>query len=103
MHINAKLIATSTHCIPETKFTFMQPDCTLSTTIDVKGFKKAKDRITVGLAVNSTGGERLKPIVIHKSKQPRCFGKTFNPGSVVSYYSNKKAWMCSEVHAYNTV
>ena len=79
----------------------MQPDRTLSTTIDVRGFKKAKDRITVGLAVNSTGGERLKPIVIHKSKRPRCFGKTFNPGSVVSYYSNKKAWMRSEVHAYN--
>ncbi|KAL5510691.1 hypothetical protein EMCRGX_G006284 [Ephydatia muelleri] len=73
----------------------MQPDRTLSTTIDVRGFKKTKDSITAGLAVNSTGGERLKPIVIHKSKRPRCFGKTFNPDSVVSYHSNKKAWMRS--------
>ena len=91
------------HTVPETKFTFMQPDRTLSTTIDVRGFKKAKDHITVGLAVNSTGEECLKPTVIHKSKRPRRSGKTFNPDSVVSYYSNKKAWMCSEVHAYNTV
>eukprot|EP00731_Ephydatia_muelleri_P026385 Em0018g485a len=73
------------------------PDRTLTTTTDVRGFKKVKDRITVGLAVNVCGTERLKPIVIHKYKRPRCFGNSFNPDIVVSYYYNKKAWMRSEV------
>ena len=63
----------------------------------MRGFKKVKDRITVGLAVNVCGTERLKPIVIHKYKRPRCFGNSFNPDIVVSYYYNKKAWMRSEV------
>eukprot|EP00731_Ephydatia_muelleri_P011612 Em0006g506a len=73
------------------------PDRTLTTTTDVRGFKKVKDRITVGLAVNVCGTERLKPIVIHKYKRPCCFGNSFNPDIVVSYYYNKKAWMRSEV------
>ena len=61
----------------------------------MKGFKKVKDRITVGLAVNVCETERFKPIVIHKYKHPRCFGKSFSPDIVVSY--NKKAWMRNEV------
>ena len=32
--------------------------------------------------------------LIHKYKR---FGESFNPDIVVSYYYNKKAWMCSEV------
>ena len=75
----------------------LQPDRTLSTTADIRGAKKAKDCVTVCLAVNVTGSERLKPLVIHKYKRPRCFGKSFNPNSLVWYYNNKKAWMCSDV------
>ena len=52
---------------------------TLTTTADVRGAKKAKDRITVALTVNVTASERLKPVVIHKYTKPRCFGRTFNP------------------------
>ena len=63
----------------------------------MKGFKKVKDCITVGLAVNVCGTECFKPIVIHKYKHPRCFGKSFSPDIVVSYYYNKKAWMRNEV------
>ena len=76
---------------------FLQPDRTLTTTADVRGAKKAKDRITVALAVNVTASERLKPVVIHKYKKPRCFGRTFNPNSLVMYYSNTNAWMRTDV------
>lgn len=75
----------------------LQPDHTLTTTADVRGAKKAKDRITVALAVNITASERLKPVVIHKYKKPRCFGRTFNPNSLVMYYSNTNAWMRTDV------
>eukprot|EP00731_Ephydatia_muelleri_P018687 Em0011g727a len=79
--------------IDETGLFYRQaPDRTLTTTADVRGAKKAKDRITVALAVNVTASERLKPVVIHKYKKPRCFGRTFNPNSLVMYYSNTNAW-----------
>ena len=39
----------------------------------IEGNKISKDRITVGLCVNSTGTERLKPLIIHTAKKPRCF------------------------------
>ncbi|VDI83581.1 Hypothetical predicted protein, partial [Mytilus galloprovincialis] len=41
----------------------------------------------------SSTGEKLKPLVIGKSYNPRCF-KNVNKGNLpVTYYSNKKAWM----------
>ncbi|KAL5505629.1 hypothetical protein EMCRGX_G007093 [Ephydatia muelleri] len=84
--------------IDETGLFYRQaPDRTLTTTADVRGAKKAKDRITVALAVNVTASERLKPVVIHKYKKPRCFGRTFNPNSLVMYYSNTNAWMRTDV------
>ena len=61
----------------------------------LKGNKVTKDRITVGLCVNSTGTERLKPLVISTAKKPRCF-RAWKP-TMVHYYSNKKAWMTGEV------
>ena len=76
-----------------------QPDRTLTTTTDIRGAKKSKDCITLALAVNVTGTERLKPLVIHKFKYPRCFGKTFDPNSLVCFYNNKTAWMRSEARA----
>lgn len=54
-------------------------------------------RITAALAVNVTTSERLKPFGTHKYKKPQCFGKTFDPNSLVMYYFNKKAWMRTEV------
>ncbi|XP_008302761.1 tigger transposable element-derived protein 6 [Stegastes partitus] len=58
----------------------------------VKGTKRCKDRISVGLCANADGSEKLTPVVIHKSKKPRCF-HGFNPNTFVDYYANKKAWM----------
>ena len=56
-----------------------------------QGTKQYKDQITVALCTNSDGSDRLKPLVIGKSVQPRCF-RDFMSSSYVSYY-NKKAWM----------
>jgi hypothetical protein len=43
-------------------------------------------------------GEEMKPLVIGKARQPRCFNKT-NPDSLpVIYRSNKKAWMTSKIY-----
>ena len=32
-------------------------------------------------------------LIIHKCRQPRCFGKSFNPQSISYYFYNTKAWM----------
>lgn len=62
------------------------------------GGKDAKDRITVGLTVNSDGTHRVRPLIIHKAKKPRCFGTSFDPNELVDYYHNPKAWMNKEVN-----
>jgi hypothetical protein len=59
-----------------------------------KSGKKSKQRITVFVCANSLG-EKLKPIVIGKSKNPRCFrGKSSLP---VIYRNNDKSWMTTEI------
>jgi len=70
------------------------PDRSLTTSDSTKGIKKIKDRITVALCCNADGSEKIKPMVIGKSKNPRCF-KNFNVNLYVNYTSNKKAWMTS--------
>ena len=57
-----------------------------------QGTKQYKDRITVALCTNADGSDRMKPLVIGKSAQPRCF-RDFMASSYVYYYHNKKAWM----------
>ena len=57
--------------------------------------KVTKDRITMGLCVNSTITKQLKPFVIYTAKKPRCF-RGWKP-SMVQYYFNKKAWKTGEV------
>ncbi|CAG8444282.1 2386_t:CDS:2, partial [Acaulospora morrowiae] len=48
----------------------LEPDTTLATK-RLLGKKKSKERITIGLCANATGTERLPPIIIGKSKNPR--------------------------------
>ena len=58
--------------------------------------KNSKERLTVLLAC-SAAGEKLKPLVIGKSENPRCF-RGHKPSSLpVTYKWNKKAWMTSEI------
>ena len=56
------------------------------------GTKQFKDRITIALCANADGSDYIKPLVIGKSANPRCF-KDFNKDTYVQYANNKKAWM----------
>lgn len=92
---------------PEMRYNFdetslfigLQPTQTLATAA-VKGGKGSKDRVTVGLCSNASGTDKRRPLVIGKSKNPRCF-KNFDPSLYTDYASNRKAWMTSvEFHAW---
>ncbi|KAG0437264.1 Tigger transposable element-derived protein 6 [Dictyocoela muelleri] len=61
-----------------------------------KGVKQYKDRVTVLLACNRSGSEKLKPLILGKSKNPRCF-KNFQKASFCDYYNNDNAWMTSKI------
>ena len=58
-----------------------------------KGGKKSKQRITVAFTVNGAGKSEIKPIVIWKSNNPRCFKGVKKTDLPVEYYSQPKAWM----------
>ena len=75
----------------------MMPDRSLTTKDSVKGTKKMKDRITVSLCTNADGTEKEKPLVIGKSKNPRCF-KNFHHELYVDYKNNQRSWMTGEIY-----
>ena len=64
-----------------------------------KGGKKSKQSLTAAFFVAADGSKISEPVVIWKSKSPRCFkniqGRT-RP-SMVYYFSNEKAWMRTEL------
>lgn len=60
------------------------------------GGKQAKERVTVLLACSATG-ERLKPVVIGKAANPRCFKGYAKHNLPVTYYANKKAWVTGDL------
>lgn len=74
----------------------MLPDRSLTTKDKTKGIKKPKERISVMLCCNADGTDKLRPLVIGKSLNPRCF-KQFNPKLYCDYYANKKAWMVNGI------
>ncbi|PFX20594.1 Tigger transposable element-derived protein 6 [Stylophora pistillata] len=60
------------------------------------GGKKSRDRLILLLACSATG-HKLKPLVIGKSKKPRCFkGKDIGALNII-YRHNSKAWMTSQL------
>ena len=63
---------------------------------DCVGGKRSKERITVALTMSMTG-EKLKPLVIAKSRQPRCFKGIDSSKLPVHYKFNKKSWMKSSI------
>ena len=67
-----------------------------TTTIGPKrlpGRKNKYDRISFLVCTNADGSERMRPMVIGRSKKPRCFGQ-FLPSEYGFYNrNNKKAWM----------
>ncbi|GFX59468.1 tigger transposable element-derived protein 6 [Trichonephila clavipes] len=74
-------------CLPEKTFTFKKEKC--------YGGRHSKERLTILLAVNMDGSEKITPLVIEKSAKPPCF-KGIN-SFPTKYRSNKKAWMASEL------
>ncbi|KAL4103570.1 hypothetical protein QTP88_018931 [Uroleucon formosanum] len=77
-------------CTPDRTLTFKGDTC--------HGGKKSKERVTVMVGANMTGTEKLKLLVIGKSKQPRCFKKKNMQSLPVTYAYNKKAWMLSTIY-----
>ncbi|GBM21489.1 Tigger transposable element-derived protein 6 [Araneus ventricosus] len=63
---------------------------------DSKGGKQAKERITI-LFCASAAGEKLKPLMIWKSKTPRIFkGKDISKLGI-HWKLNRKAWMTAAI------
>ena len=66
-----------------------------------KGGKKSKVRLTAAFFVNAAGQKVDEPVIIWKSKKPRCFRNMKNNDLSrplgVYYFSNKKAWMNGEI------
>ena len=78
----------------------MLPDVTLAAKGEKgkkEGYKQAKDRITVLFCVNKTGSHKLKPLVIGKFANPRCFHHINRATLPVSYKNSKNAWMTSKI------
>ncbi|CAG8803992.1 16140_t:CDS:2 [Gigaspora margarita] len=74
--------------LPEHRWKMM-PDQMLASK-PVKG-KKIKDRITVLLCTNTTGTDKLEPLVIGKSPKPHCFKGVQRENLGVTYDASKKA------------
>ena len=73
------------------------PNQTLATVHDkAKGTKKKLERLTILLASNARGTRKLKPFVIGKSENPRCFKDVNKANLPVRYSSNDSAWMTGE-------
>lgn len=66
---------------------------------DVKGKKLSKDRLTLMLCTNMNGTDKLRPLLIGKSKKPQCLARKGLGLSdlKVDYYSNSNGWMTSVI------
>ena len=53
--------------------------------------KRSKERVTVLLGTNADGSDKLKPLIIGKSQNPRCFKNVHS--FPTDYSANRKAWM----------
>ena len=76
----------------------MLPDRTLGfKNQESKGFKMNKKQITLLLCTNKTGSHKLKPLVIGRSKQPRCFHHVNLNNLPVLYRNSKNSWMRGDI------
>ena len=63
--------------------------------MQLKGDKQIKDLLTLALAVNLSGTDKLKPVVIRKSAKPHFFKGVAN--LPVTYHVHKQAWMLRQI------
>lgn len=75
-------------CLPNKTLAFKGQKCF--------GGKHCKERITVMVGSNMSGTEKLKLLIIGKSKNPRSFKDI--KSLPVDYECNKKAWMTSDIY-----
>ncbi|KAH9155784.1 hypothetical protein LEN26_003276 [Aphanomyces euteiches] len=62
----------------------------------MSGFKNDKSRLTIGLAANADGTEKLDLVFIGISKEPRCFKRVGGvTASGLQYWHAKEGWMTS--------
>ena len=61
------------------------------------GGKQSKNRNTVAFFVSAAGIKEGKPIVIWKSKKPRCLKRFSKAELPVNYFSQRKVWMTGEI------
>ena len=61
--------------------------------VPCNSIKQIKERLSLLLAANWSGSEKLMPLVIGKSKNPRCFKQINKTNLPVLYRNNNKAWM----------
>lgn len=54
------------------------------------GHKKSMERLTAMLCANAASTHKVKPLIIGKSRQPRCFKGFENP---LDYNNSRNAWM----------
>ncbi|KIJ51658.1 hypothetical protein M422DRAFT_157586 [Sphaerobolus stellatus SS14] len=73
-------------------FPFVPPDRGLATQ-QMKGKKSEKFRITIGVACNADGSEKLPLCFIGRSAKPQCFSGKSPNNYGYHYYNNTKAWM----------
>ena len=64
-----------------------------------KGGKKSKKRMIVAVFVVADGSKPCDPVVIWRSKVPRCFRKLISKTRPVGlhYFSNAKSWIATEI------
>lgn len=67
------------------------------TEIRVPGYKKSKERITLGCCSNAVGDHIWKLVVIGKSKKTRPFKVSKADILPFYYYGQKCAWMDQEI------
>jgi len=78
----------------------MTPDRSLAQQSDPNGsvgHKQMKERVTVLLACNWTGSSKLKPLVIGRFENPRCFHHVNKSTLPVTYRHSAKSWMTAGI------
>ena len=59
------------------------------------GYKMGKERVTLLVGGNASGDKKLKPLLIHRSENPRAMKNVTKSRLPVIWKSSPKAWMTS--------
>ena len=65
--------------------------------MDCNNTKICKERVSLLLTANMDGSDKLKPLVIGKSENPRCFKNINKANLPATYRNNSKGWMTAVI------